>query len=93
MGGQVKLAPVSWALFGLALLIAAGYVLNRGLFIGSEMLPEPITTSDGRKLTLYSKRCHYLHFTGIRYQQTVGQESYTRVDEMLCPMFEDEISH
>jgi hypothetical protein len=92
MGGKVKLARVGWTLFGLALLIAAGYVLNRGLFIGSEMLPEPITVSVGRKLTLYSKRCHYLHFTGTRYRQTLGQESHTRVDEMLCPMFEDQIS-
>ncbi len=85
----MKLPPVSWAFFGLAVLILAGYVLNRGLFIGSEMLPEPITTSDGRKLTLYSKRCHYLHLAGIKYQQTVGQEGYERVSAVVCRMFDD----
>ena len=85
----MKLPPVGWAFFGLAVVILAGYVLNRGLFIGSEMLPEPITLMDGRKLTLYSKRCHYLHFAGIKYQQTVGQEGYDRVSEVVCQMFDD----
>lgn len=85
----MKLPPVGWAFFALAILIVAGYVLNRGLYIGSEILPKPLVRNDGEMVFLHAKHCHYLHFAGIRDQSMFGQKSYDEADKILCRMFDD----
>jgi hypothetical protein len=55
----MKIPTVGWAFFGLAVLVVAGYVLNRGLYIGS-------TIERGTDGTLWFKTCHYLYLNGVR---------------------------
>ena len=58
----MKLPPVGWAFFGLAVVILIGYLLTIGVFVGSVITADP--RADGE--FLYSRDCHYLHLSGIR---------------------------
>jgi hypothetical protein len=42
---------------------SAGYLLNRGLYIGSTI---DVSMRQGEGKFLYAKNCRYLYFTGVR---------------------------
>jgi hypothetical protein len=83
----MKLPPVGWAFFGLAVVVLAGYVLNRGIFIGSDVRPRALTLTGGQMVTVYSKHCRYLHFTGFSDDRSLGENDTAKADAYLCPMF------
>jgi hypothetical protein len=81
----MKIPSVGWAFFGLAVVILAGYVLNRGIYIGSYATSQRHSSG----MMFYGKTCRHLHFTGItessRTTSTTPEEAATR----LCRMFDD----
>ena len=59
----MKLSSLGWPLLGLAVIVVAGYLLNRGLYIGSTI---DVSMRQGEGKFLYSKNCRYLYLTGVR---------------------------
>jgi hypothetical protein len=59
----MKLSSVRWALLGLAVIVLVGFLLTRGLFIGSSI---DVSTRQGEGKFLYSKNCRYLYLNGVR---------------------------
>ena len=57
----MRWSTISRAVLGLACVVLVGYLLNRGLYVGSVTM---LNTASG--LLVYEKRCHYLHLDGIR---------------------------
>jgi hypothetical protein len=70
----MKLSSLQWPLLGLAIVVAAGFLLNRGLYIGSSI---DVSMRQGEGKFLYSMNCRYLYFTGVR-DVTGGSESPSR---------------
>jgi hypothetical protein len=70
----MKLSSLGWAILGLAIVVVAGYLLDRGLYIGSTI---DVSMRQGEGKFLYSKNCRYLYFTGVR-DVTGGSESPSR---------------
>jgi hypothetical protein len=71
-------------LFGLAAVVLIGYLLNRGPYVGSSI---DVSMRQGEGKFLYSKSCHYLFFSGVRYM-TSGLESPSRegADATSCAL-------
>ena len=78
---------LGWAFFGLAVVAAVAYSLNRGVYVGSEVRLVSERSSNG--LPWYEKDCHYLFPTGV-YSQWVSQE-HTRKDAEVafCRFFKE----
>ena len=85
----MKVPPVGWAFFGLAVFVLIGYLLNRGIFIGSDIQRVSFKMSDGSLSPKYVKNCRYLHFTGTRDFALWGVDTYEDEDKRLCRMFDD----
>jgi hypothetical protein len=83
----MRMPTIGWAFFGLAVLIPAGYVLDRGIFIGSEVQRE-VSAFDGRNAEyVYTKHCYYLHFAGIDELRTSSAKEHRDTDRYVCQMF------
>jgi hypothetical protein len=83
----MKLPPVSWAFFGLAVAMLLGYLLTIGIFIGTEVTTDPRSSPP-----LYAKECKYLYLNGIRLvfnNRAVGRDQAEVEDnpEGFCPPF------
>ena len=85
----MKVPPVGWAFFGLAVLVLAGYVLNRGVLVGSDTRHEFYTMSDGTIEAKYVKYCNYLHFGGSREDSLWGNKNSADAEKEICRMFDD----
>jgi hypothetical protein len=59
----MKPSSLGWLILGLAVIVVAGYLLNRGLYIGSSI---DVSMRQGEGKFLYSKNCRYLYLTGTR---------------------------
>ena len=59
----MKLSSLGWPLLGLAVIVLAGFLLNRGLYVGSTI---DVSMRQGEGKFLYSKNCRYLYLTGVR---------------------------
>jgi hypothetical protein len=59
----MKRSSLVWLILGSAVIVVAGYLLNRGLYIGSSI---DVSMRQGEGKFLYSKNCRYLYFTGTR---------------------------
>jgi len=70
----MKPSSLGGLIVGLVVVIAAGYLLNRGLCIGSSI---DVSMRQGEGKFLYSKNCRYLYFTGTRDIAT-GSEQPSR---------------
>src|ERR1700694_2052307 len=46
-GGEMRIPTVVWAFFGLVVLVLVGYVLNRGIFVGSDIRQVSFKMHDG----------------------------------------------
>jgi len=69
----MKRSLLGWLVFALAAIVLAGYVLNRGLYVGSVI---DVSAREGPGNLLYSKGCRYLHFDGVH--GTIGVETRSR---------------
>ena len=54
-------STVSRTVLGMAGVVLVGYLLNRGVYVGSNTM---LNTASG--LLVYEKRCHYLYLNGVR---------------------------
>jgi hypothetical protein len=75
----MKIPTIGWAFFALAVVVLAGYVLNRGLYVGS--------TIDGRFINgnaSYRQRCHYLYLNGVRDESGFWMED-RELTNFFCP--------
>jgi hypothetical protein len=70
----MKLSSLGWSLFGLAVILVAGYSLNRGVYVGSTV---DVSMREGEGKFLYSKSYHYLYLNGV-HDVTIGSESPSR---------------
>jgi hypothetical protein len=83
----MHMPTIGWAVFGLAVLIPAGYVLDRGIFIGSEVQRE-MAPVDGLKAEyIYTKHCYYLHFARIDELRTSSAKEHLDANRYVCQMF------
>jgi hypothetical protein len=80
----MKLSSPGWPLLGLAVIVLAGYLLTRGLYVGSAI---DVSMRQGEGKFLYSKSCHYLYFNGVR-DVANGLESASResAESISCPL-------
>ena len=70
----MKRSSLGWLVFGLAIIVLIGLILNRGLYIGSAV---DVSMRQGEGKFLYSKSCHYLYLNGVRDIST-GSETSSR---------------
>jgi hypothetical protein len=70
----MKISLLRWPILGLAVIVLAGYLLNRGLYIGSTI---DVSMRQGEGKPLYSKSCRYLNLDGV-HAITKGLESPSR---------------
>ena len=87
-GVTMKIRRVLWAIFGLAVVIFAGYALNRGVLIGSEIHRGSTSLQDGATAFLWRKHCRYLRFTGINDDASLTGQEREELDNYRCRFFD-----
>lgn len=86
----MKILKAGSALFGLALLAFAGYSVNRGIFVGSDVRRGPQGQQEEKgSVALYWKHCRYLHFTGVTENQVGGDDSREEAEGQVCRIFDN----
>ena len=78
----MKRRSIVWILLGLAIVVTAGYALNRGVLIGSRI--ETAQLSDAYPVPFYKKHCKYLFFTGIQQVWTSSESTREEAENSSC---------
>jgi hypothetical protein len=77
----MKLPPSGWVFFAFVIAVLIGYVLNRGIYVGSEIRSVSIASD-----RLYTKNCKYLFLNGLRDDETkIYAASLELAEEIFCP--------
>ena len=84
----MKLRSIVWALLGLAIVLFAGYALNRGVLIGSKI--EAAQLSDAYPVPFYKKHCKYLFFTGVQQVWTNSESTRAEAESTSCASLKPE---
>jgi hypothetical protein len=84
----MKLRSVAWALLGVAIVVSAGYALNRGILIGSRI--ETAQLSDAYPVPFYKKHCNYLFFTGVQQVWTSSESTREQAESSSCASLKPE---
>ena len=84
----MKLRSAVWALLGLAIVASAGYVLNRGVLIGSKI--ETAQLSDAYPVPFYKKHCKYLFFNGVQQVWTSSESTRAEAENSSCASLKNE---
>lgn len=80
-----------WAVFGL-LVLSSGYLLNRGVFVGSRI--ETARLSDEYPVPFYKKHCQYLFFNGLQQVWTSSESTKEEAERSSCaPLKSEPIIH
>ena len=88
----MRLPSARWALLGLAVVILAGYGLNRGILVGSKI--EAARLSDDYPVPFYKKHCRYLFFTGVQQVWTSSESSREEAVKASCaPLKSEPVIH
>lgn len=82
MGRAMRLRTVGWAFLGLAVVVPAGYALNRGVLVGSRI--ETARLSEDYPVPFYKKHCRYLFFTGIQQVWTSSESTWEEAENIAC---------
>jgi hypothetical protein len=85
----MRIPSAGWAFFGLALVVLIGYVLDRGILVGSYLNPHYFQTVGQEKLYVYFKKCRYLHFGGMHDVEIPG-DTEADASSKTCVMFDDQ---
>jgi hypothetical protein len=85
----MRIPSVGWAFFGLVLIVLVGYVLDRGILVGSYVNPHYFQTVGTEKLYVYFKKCRYLHFGGVHDVEIIG-ETEADASSKVCQMFDNQ---
>jgi len=84
----MTLRSAAWALLGFAIVLSAGYALNRGILIGSRI--ETAQLSDAYPVPFYKKHCKYLFFTGVRQVWTSSESTRAEAESSPCAALKPE---
>ena len=84
----MKRRSTVWLLLGLAIVLSAGYALNRGVLIGSRI--ETAQLSDAYPVPFYKKHCKYLFFTGVQQVWTSSQSTREEAEQTSCASLKPE---
>ena len=76
----MKLPPLGWAFFGLTMIVLIGYVLNRGLYVGSTTNPKRLENG-----MAYEKTCRYLYLNGVHEVWVAIELTRGAADRAFCP--------
>lgn len=88
----MRIPSSRFALVGLALVILAGYGLNRGILIGHKI--ETARLSDDYPVPFYKKHCLYLFFTGVQQVWTDAASTREETEKTSCaPLKPEPIIH
>jgi hypothetical protein len=88
----MRLSSVLWALLGLAVVLLAGYGLNRGILVGSRI--EAARLSEQYPVPFYKKHCRYLFFTGVQQVWTSAESTKEEAENSSCaPLKREAIIH
>ncbi len=71
---------LGWVFFALVVIVLAGYVLNRGIYIGYT-----ITSYRVGDRTFFLKNCRYLHLNGTDEVSVAGSFIGNTPVETECP--------
>jgi hypothetical protein len=88
MDQAMRLRTVGWAFLGLAVVVLAGYALNRGVLVGSRI--ETARLSDDYPVPFYKKHCRYLFFTGIQQVWTTSESTREEAENSSCAALKHE---
>jgi len=88
IGQFARWPSLCWALLGLAVIIAAGYALNRGVLVGSRI--ETARLSDAYPVPFYKKHCSYLFFTGVQQVWTAAESTREEAEQASCAPLKNE---
>jgi hypothetical protein len=87
----MRLPSLRWV-FALAIVIAVGYGLNRGILVGSRI--ETAKLSDDYPVPFYKKHCRYLFFTGIQQVWTTSESTREEAEQSSCaPLKAEPVIH
>jgi hypothetical protein len=84
----MKLRSAVWVLLALAVVLIAGYSLNRGVLIGSRI--ETAKLSDAYPVPFYKKHCKYLFFTGVQQVWTSSESTREEAEKSSCASLKHE---
>ena len=88
----MRLPSVRWTLLGLAVVLASGYGLNRGILVGSRI--ETTRLSDDYPVPFYRKHCRYLFFNGVQQVLTNSESTREEAQNSSCaPLKSEPIIH
>ena len=84
----MRLSLALWALLGLAVVLLAGYGLNRGILVGSRI--EAARLSEQYPVPFYKKHCRYLFFTGVQQIWTSAESTREDAEKSSCAPLKSE---
>ncbi len=88
----MRLPSVRWILLGLAIVLSAGYALNRGVLVGSKI--EIARLSDDYPVPFYRKHCRYLFFNGVQQVWTSSESTREDAEKSSCaPLKSEPVIH
>ena len=84
----MRLRSAVWAFTGAAVIVLAGYSLNRGVYVGSAI--EAARLSDQYPVPFYKKHCRYLFFTGVQQVWTSSESTREEAVNISCATLKPE---
>jgi hypothetical protein len=88
----MRLPSLRWALPGLAIVMLAGYGLNRGILIGATV--ESARLSDAYPFPFYKKHCRYIFFNGVQQVWTNSVSTREEAEKSSCaPLKSEPVFH
>ena len=84
----MRLPSIRWTLLGLAVVLSAGYGLNRGILVGSKI--ETARLSDDYPVPFYRKHCRYLFFNGVQQVLTNSESTREEAESSSCAPLKQE---
>jgi hypothetical protein len=78
---------MGWAVFGLVVIALAGYVLNRGIYIGYTL-----TSYRVGDRTFFLRKCRYLRLNGtdeVSVASSLTSSPPTEIESDLCPLLKN----
>ena len=77
----MRWSTVSRAILTLAGVVLVGYLLSRGVYVGSNTI---LDSASG--LLVYEKRCHYLYLNGVRDVRMSPGLDEEEAQRGFCPL-------
>jgi hypothetical protein len=77
----MRWSTVSRTVLGLAGVVLVGYLLSRGVYVGSNTI---LDTASG--LLVYEKRCHYFSLNGVRDVHINAGLDEQDAQRAFCPL-------